>query len=430
MRAPPAAACMRDLANLALSESLGSRFSTWLLRPYLDLGRLQAGPTHARSIDAGWQAYADPDSPSFLPQRALSPGFRVQLAEQAGAPYAVSDPRDLAKDLRTERWHKLCQDLELWPKLSSVRKCRLAALLHSMCLYEPLLKLIPEDWSSESDADPCAAQLAFFRASAKFMLDLPKRTSSYDSGTMSAFENIAIDDQCHAPVRFNATAMVFVQKAKARAPLAELDDWGKRFEIAFAAVEDGENGFTPQLFKSRFYRGMGFLPQAAGNREAMIRTMDIAERQARDLAPTTAAEEILYRENLHAVLESRTKEALWLNDLELAASRASDLTRVDPYDSKAWVELGQVHYLQGNWQRAAEAYVVAAMLGPPASSVGRYMAGVCFGKLGLEFLAAFLFKETLEIDPLGISSRQEIFDLPDIEVLDTLKQWARSNIIL
>jgi tetratricopeptide (TPR) repeat protein len=421
---------MRDLANLALSESLDSRFSTWLLRPYLDLGLLQAGPTHARSIDAGWQAYADPDSPPFLPQRALSPGFRVQLAEEAGAPYAVSDPRDLAEDLRTDRWRKLCQDLELWPKLSSARKCRLASLLHSMCLYEPLLKLIPENWSSASDADPCVAQLAFCRASAKFMHDLPKRTSSYDSGTMSAFENIAIDDRSHAPVRFNATAMVFVQKAKARAPLAELEHWSKRFEIAFAAVKDGEDGFAAQLFQSRFYRGIGFLPQHAGDREALVKTMDIAEHHARDLAPTTPAQEILQRENLHAVLESRTKEALWLNDLDLAASRAAELTRVDPYDSKAWAELGQVHYLQENWQRAAEEYVVAAMLGPPASSVGRYMAGVCFRKLGLDFLAAFLFKETLDIDPLGISSRQEILSLPDIEVLDTLKQWARYNIRL
>ena len=421
---------MHDLANQALGERLGSRFSIWLLRPYLDLGPLQAGPTHAKSVDAGWQAYADPDCPFFLPQRALSPGFRMQLAEQAGAPYAVSDPRDLAEDLRTDRWRKLCQDLELWPKLSSVRKCRLAALLHSMCLYEPLLELIPAHWSSASGADPCAAQLAFCRASAKFMHDLPKRGSGYESQTMSAFESIAIDHRTDGSVRFNATAMVFVQKAKTRASLAELDDWSKRLEMAFAAVKDGENGFTAQLFRSRFYRGMGFLPQAAGDREAMIRTMDVAEHQARDLAPATAAEEILYRENLHAVLESRTKEALWLNDLDLAASRAAELTRVDRYDSKAWAELGQVHYLQENWQRAAEAYVVAAMLGPPASSVGRYMAGVCFRKLGLDFLAAFLFKETLEIDPLGISPRQEIFDLPDIEVLDTLKQWARSNIRL
>jgi hypothetical protein len=330
---------MRDLANQALGNSLGYRFSAWLLRPYLDLGPCQVGPTHAKSVDAGWQAYADPDRPFFLPQRALSPGFRAQLAEQAGAHYAVSDPRDLAEDLRTDRWRKLCQDLELWPELSSARKCRLGALLHSMCLYAPLLEAIPEDGSGASDADPCAAQLAFCRASAKFMLDLPKRGAGYESKTMSPFESIANDDRTDGPVRFNATAMVFVQKAKARASLAELDDWSKRLESAFAAVEGGENRFTVQLFRTRFYRGMGFLPQAAGDRDAMIRTMDIAERQARDLAPTTAAEQILFRENLHAVLESRTKEALWLNDLDLAASRAAELTRIDPTIQKRGLNL-------------------------------------------------------------------------------------------
>jgi tetratricopeptide (TPR) repeat protein len=421
---------MPDLADFSPSESLDSRFAIWLLRPYLDLGPLRAGPTHARSIDAGWQAFADPDSPPYLPQRALAPGFRIQLADQAGAPYAVSDPRDLAENLRTDRWRKLCQDLELWPKLPSARKCRLAALLHSMCFYEPLLKLIPEDWSRAGDVDPEIAQLAFCRASAKFMHDLLTRKSSYDSKTMAAFETIAIDERSHVPVRFNAAAMVFVQKAKARAPLAEIDDWSKRLATAFAAVENSETGFTAQLLKSRFYRGMGFLPQHAGDRKALVSTMDIAEQLARDLTATSAAEEILQRENLHAVLESRTKEALWLNDFDLATSRATELTRVDPYDSKAWAELGQVHYLQENWHRAAEAYVVAAMLGPPASSVGRYMAGVCFRKLGLDILSAFLFKETLEIDPLGISSREEIFDLPDVEVLDVLKQWARANVRL
>jgi hypothetical protein len=58
------------------------------------------------------------------------------------------------------------------------------------------------------------------------------------------------------------------------------------------------------------------------------------------------------------------------------------------------------------------------------------MAAVCFRNLGLDFLAAFLFKETLEIDPLGISPREEIFDLPNVEILSTLKEWARSNIRL
>ena len=87
-----------------------------------------------------------------------------------------------------------------------------------------------------------------------------------------------------------------------------------------------------------------------------------------------------------------------------------------------------MRYFQEDWQGAAQAYVVAAMLGPPASSIGRHMAAVCLRELGLDFLAAFLFKETLEIDPLGISTSPRDIDLPNVEVLSALKEWSRSNI--
>ena len=95
---PPAvASCMRDLASQALGESLGSRFSTWLLRPYLDLGPHQAGPTHAKSVDAGWQAYADPDSPSSFHSVHCRPAFarssRSRLARLTQSAILVTSPR-------------------------------------------------------------------------------------------------------------------------------------------------------------------------------------------------------------------------------------------------------------------------------------------------------------------------------------------------
>ncbi|MDD1517591.1 hypothetical protein DAA51_10690 [Bradyrhizobium sp. WBAH10] len=299
-----------------------------------------------------------------------------------------------------------------------------------MCFYQPLLKLIREDEFVAGDTDLGSAQLAFSRASAQFMIDLSNRTSGYDSRVMSVFESIAVNDRTPGDVKFNASAMVFVQKAKTNASLLELIDWSKRLERAFGAVADGDDRFETQLFKSRFYRGMGFLPQHAGDKSKLVHTMDLAECYARDLKPATTAQEVLYVENLHAVMESRTKEALWLKDLELAESRAGEVTRVDPYDSKGWAELGQVRYFREDWQGAAQAYITAALLGPPASSIGRHMSAVCLRQLGLDLVAAFLFKETLEIDPLGISPRQEIFDLPNVQILSALKEWARSNIEL
>jgi hypothetical protein len=192
--------------------------------------------------------------------------------ERSKSPTVLNDPRELAEDLRTDRWEILCNELDQWHDLWIVRKCRLASLLHSMCLYQPLLELIPEDKFVARDLAPGIAQLAFCRASAKFMDDLSKRTSDYDSRTMTAFESLAINDRTPGKVKFNASAMVFVQKANTNASLIELIDWSKRLEGAFAAVADGDERFEAQLFKSRFYRGMGFLPQQAGDKNKLVHT--------------------------------------------------------------------------------------------------------------------------------------------------------------
>src|SRR5437764_4701089 len=74
------AACTRCSANTLLA--LDSRFSTWLLRPYLDLADFNGGPLHAQNLEACWRSFIEPASPPFIPQRALSPGFRIQLARE------------------------------------------------------------------------------------------------------------------------------------------------------------------------------------------------------------------------------------------------------------------------------------------------------------------------------------------------------------
>jgi hypothetical protein len=406
-------------------QKLNTRFATWLLRPYLDLGPLEVGPLHAQSVEEGWLAFNDPGSPCLIPQRAMAPGFRVQVAEEAGGKYALSDPRELHAPLRTDRWSRLCEALDGWNDLSIDHKCRLASLLHSMCFYQPLLALIPETSSTVRDTESKAIQLAFWRASASYMWHVPKRVSDYRSADMSLFEDIALNGQDATPACFNATTKVFVHKAKTGAATADLIVWGSRLEKALARAIADMGAFAAELHTSRFYRAMGFLPQRSGDRSAVVQTMDLAEHHAQRMKPATSAEVLLHRENLHALMESRTKEALWLGDRDLALTRTLKVIEVDPYDSKAWVEVGGVRYLRAEWREAAQAYATAALLGPPASAVGRHLAGVCLRKLGLDSLAMLFFKDTLETDPLGISPRQEIQKLADSPVVKGLKKWSR-----
>jgi tetratricopeptide (TPR) repeat protein len=402
---------------------VSTRFSTWLLRPYLDLAEFNGGPLHAQNLEECWRSFVDAESPPFVPQRSLPPGFRIQLTGEAGKAYAVADPRQLPENLCSDRWRRVRDALDDWTLLTGDEKCRLASLLHSMCFYEPLLDLISNDHFDAGRADHDDLRLAFWRASANYIYHLPERTSDYPTADISVFEDIALNAPALVPESFNATAKVFVHKAKNRCKAAELVTWSDRLEAALIRTIAGADEFTTGLFTSRFYRGLGFLPQLAGDKEEVRRTMELAESHARNVRPRTPAQRLLYSENLHAVMESRTKEALWLGNMDEALSRSLQLIEVDPCDSKAWAELGQIRYLRQEWTEASEAYATAAMLGPPASAVARHMAGLCFKKLGQDMLAAFFFKDTLECDPLGISPRHRINELPKLAVFDPLKRW-------
>jgi tetratricopeptide (TPR) repeat protein len=377
-------------------------------------------------VDEAWRAFADPAAPPFTAQRALPRGFRGQLAEEAGgAPYVLSDPRELPDGFRTVRWHELCAALDGWRDLSGDRQCRLASLLHAMCLYRPLLVLIPEDVLESRRAVPHAVELAWWRASADFMEKLPGPIADYRHADMAVFEAIALNVPEAVPAAFNATALVLVHKAKTGAPIREVAEWSRRLETALALATGALDPFAAGLLTSRFYRGLGFLPQRTGDRDDLVRVMDLAERHARALTPATSAQHLLYRENLHAVMESRTKEALWLDDQDLALTRALAVVEVDPLDAKAWVEVGEVRFRRKEWHEAALAYASAALLGPPAGAVGRHMTGVCLREQGQDLLAATFFKDALELDPLGVSPREEIHGLPDVPVLAALKEWSR-----
>lgn len=419
MSAHSAAGCTHASASSGATARLDAHFAARLLRPHLDLGPFMAGPLHARAVEECWRAFSDPRAAAFVPQRALPPGFRVQLgAETWGTAYALSDPRELPDALRTPRWQELCAALDDAAAMSAERRCRLGCLLHALGLYRPMLALT---------APACEIELGYWRASARYMLGLPARISDYDEADIGAFVDIALHAVDAPQLRFNAGAMVFVHLAKTGADTHEMAHWAARLERALVDATAHADPFTAGLLTSRFYRGLGMLPQRRGQKAEVLRTMDLAQQHALALQPTSSAQEHLYRENLHALWESRSKEARWLGDDERALACARAVIDVDPYDAKAWVELGQLHFARQQWREAARAYAAAALLGPPASAVGRYLCGVCLRQGGDELLSALFFKDALEIDPVGISSREAIHALPERGILKALRDWSRAT---
>jgi hypothetical protein len=251
----------------------------------------------------------------------------------------------------------MCEALDHWPELTSDQQCRLVLILHALCFYSLISNRIPDIPESEIAANADRAELAYRRASACYMLGLPGRVADYRNADLSELERIGTTAPRDHPVALNAALKVLVHKAKVRAPVEELVEWRARSErILEEALTKGDD-FTCALLLSRFYRAAAFVPLRHGDRGEVVRMMDLAEHHALAMAPTNDAQELLHLENLHPVIESRTKEALWLGDLDLALARAERLTDLDPYDSRVWLELGQVRLERNEFAPAAEASV-------------------------------------------------------------------------
>jgi tetratricopeptide (TPR) repeat protein len=375
----------------------------FLNAPLIGLQPFVQGPLYSQAIDCYWQSFDrfDREAPFWI-QRTLPREFRNIVAREAHvSSHVVRDPREVPEHLRSERWAALCRGIENWNDLPVGRQARLTALLHALCFYRLTLKLTSERTMRLTDAD--GVLLAYWRASAAYVMDLPSRVSQYSFADMSDFEKMARDGRVHPAMQFLSSIKLLVHQAKT----------GGRAEVLRAAATRseallGEAGrarpFLGHLYTSHFHRAVAMVSQAEGKAFDVERHMGLAERHARAMRPRSPAERLLYRENLHPVLESRCKESIWRGQYRRAVELARKVISVDPYDPKSWVELGEALALSGRLEEAAEAYASASVLGPPGSAIGLHMAGVCSHRAGRPLMGYFFFLQSAGRDSATLSS--------------------------
>ncbi len=375
----------------------------FLNAPLIGLEPFVRGPLYSQAIDHYWHAFehADRVAPFWI-QRTLTQDFRNTLAREGGATaHVVDDPREVPEALRSERWAALCRAIDTWNELSARRQARLAALLHALCFHGLTQKLTSQRAARLDDADDVL--LAYWSASAGYMVNLPQSVNDYSFADMTAFERIARDGRGHAAMRFLASVKLLVHEAKTAGRLDALRAAATRAEGLLAAAVQ-TRALLRHLYTSHFHRAVAMVSQAGGRSPDVTRHMDEAERHARAIRPRTTPDRILCRENLHPVLESRTKEAIWRREPERAVQLARAVVSVDPYDPKSWLELGEALALTDRLDDAACAYLSASVLGPPGSVIGVHMAGVCLERAGKPSMGYVLFLESVARDPLGRAS--------------------------
>jgi tetratricopeptide (TPR) repeat protein len=186
------------------------------------------------------------------------------------------------------------------------------------------------------------------------------------------------------------------------------------------------DSFSLKYLSCVLHRAIVFIPLFCQDREGVVQEMDICQALAEELLQICQDEvqEIAANENLTTVFESRTKEALWLGDIDLAEMRARQVVDRDPFYPKFRLQLGEVLLKQRKIEEAANMYRSAARLGPPGTPIAWFMAGQCHEQLGELELACDCYLASIQMDELAISAVERLNKLASRMGNQVLESWS------
>lgn len=207
----------------------------------------------------------------------------------------------------------------------------------------------------------------------------------------------------HLKLTISIRAVVFV--GRETRSLEDAVSWRKRAQALLDEVLDSDE-YTP--FEDHVaqpllpWGQLRAIPRQ--NRAQVVADMDLSEELARAVPASGLREEFLKTENLHACLESRSKEAFSFGDVALGVRRTEEFLALDPYDPKSHIELAERLLQQDRHREAGDSYLRAARLGPLGTAIAYSMAGECFDRAGDRALAEDCFVQALRVAPYSISA--------------------------
>jgi tetratricopeptide (TPR) repeat protein len=410
---------------------LHQSFVSWLNQPYLDLSNINKAALHVYGIEISYRNLVSNKPINEEPARhniqvILPPSFRESLIKETGlSNYGIQNPLELANELRTERWNVLCDYLINYQELQPFVRLRVISLLKNLCFHRAVLEYVPKLPDSEIASDSISATIAFSRIISTLILQM-------ESGTLqnlNELENFAHQTRLVSQVKLNAALQLTVQYAKTFRNLAAAEFWRTVATKELENIKSSVDDFTYNHLLSIYYRAVVFVPLLKKDRQKVIEEMECCEFYGETITPKDEIEQIVADENRNIILESRTKEALWLGDIDLAEKRARQLTQNDPLDPRYRLELGEILLKQNKIEEAAKVYGSAIHLGPPNTTIAWYMTGQCYEKLGELYLACDCYLACLQIDELAISALERLHNLAlRLESL-ALANWSEIRLL-
>lgn len=189
------------------------------------------------------------------------------------------------------------------------------------------------------------------------------------------------------------------------------------------------NEFEKKLMISRFYRAVSFYPYLIKDDATLRKEAEICESNARSLTPETEKQKLLYKENLFPMMESMARTFAHLGEFKVSLNLMEEIVnQVDPFDAKAWIQVGELREKNGELERALEAFQCAIDLSMPLGAIACFRAGRVSEKLEDFRKAKHYYIRSLKFCPKGLSPLQRLNAISKKMGDSYLKDWSESNL--
>lgn len=342
----------------AREEHQAPEFHLW--RPMLDLSDADdATPHSALSTELAYMNMRATPEERLPIQSRPGPSLRERITESGSLrEYACDTPSALPEHLRTARWRELVDWCEEAEGTDPVHRGGLASLLASLGLYRYLASWPLPDHPD----DPHALQLAVGLTHARSVVD---RTGSLLASSVEALERVMSCGDLPPATRLGAATTLVVLHSQSRLKDVDRVTGYCREAARHAEVLDPDKDWRDLLHLSTYWRAVSFAPFLHGDLRETDAQLDRAEAHARRLPEGTPQERWVRAQNFHPLLETRTKVATALGDLDRALAFSRELRDRDWSDGKVHIQLGDVHRRRGEPALARDAYLAAVPLGAP-----------------------------------------------------------------
>lgn len=392
-----------------------------LYRPYLDLGpAAEESPYH--SIGLSWaldSALREVDR-GFI-QASVNASFRDELTIGNLARFSGDQLSTLNMEEQNEDWSLLSRLTACAQDLNLAQFLKLAWAISRLGFHRDAAALI--DSASPSGSSEEVHHVRYLRAWCDFRSWLDDPAHPYNR---SDFAKVATSGPLGV-ARLDASYQMMMQAAKFDRDLASTLEWQHVHSEILQGLKADMDRAEWERYQSRYHRVTGFVPQLQGDRAGVIAEMSAAEEIARSLQRRTYEESILADEMLYPCIESRMQEALWLGDLETALERSVEYLNMRRYDPKGWLHHGDVLVNMERFDKAADAYLQASLFAPPGKSIALFLRGQCQEQLGDDLGAFASYWESVEHDPLAISSITSLTEVSQRIGHTAVHSWAEAR---